>query len=138
MISDKKGRQESSEAEMVSENVSPFRAYLPSKVYDALKWLDLVVFPAISTLLYILAYTHELEYVYEIVGVLVVTDFVIGVAILISTINYNRSDADIDGDMIVDTSHPEKDVYRMALNEDIDSLTTKRRVTFKVLNTTAK
>ena len=39
-----------------------------------------------------------------------------------------------DGEIIIDTSNPEKDIYRLQLNGPIEDLHTKHAVTFKVVN----
>jgi len=39
-----------------------------------------------------------------------------------------------DGEIIIDTSNPEKDIYRLQLNGPVEDLHTKRAVTFKVVN----
>lgn len=39
-----------------------------------------------------------------------------------------------DGEIIIDTSNPEKDIYRLQLNGPVEDLHTKHTVTFKVVN----
>ena len=39
-----------------------------------------------------------------------------------------------DGEIIIDTSNPEKDIYRLQLNGPVEDLHTKHAVTFKVVN----
>ena len=43
-----------------------------------------------------------------------------------------------DGEIIIDTSNPEKDIYRLQLNRPVEDLHTKHAVTFKVVNSTPR
>ena len=51
----------------------------------------------------------------------------------ISKSQYDASGAGGDGDMIIDTSDPLKDTYRLSLNIPIDDLADKDQIIFKVI-----
>lgn len=126
-------RQESPSTEVVTTNVMPFAGFLPSKVYDILKWVAQILIPAAGTLYFALDQIWGIFDAERIVGTLTAVDVFLGVVLGVSTMNYNKSGRNVDGDMIVDTSHPDKDVFRMALNGDPSDMVGKRKVTFRVM-----
>lgn len=64
---------------------------LSNKVYDILKWVAMVVIPAVGTLYFALAGIWGLPYGEEIVGTLTAVDTFIGVVLGISTMQYNKT-----------------------------------------------
>lgn len=60
------------------------------KIYNALKWICLIVLPACATLYYALSGIWGLPYGEQIVGTITAIDTFIGALIGISTINYNK------------------------------------------------
>ena len=64
---------------------------MSNKIYDILKWIALVVLPAIGTLYFALAGIWNLPYGEEIVGTITAIDAFLGALLGISNINYNRS-----------------------------------------------
>ena len=64
---------------------------LSNKVYDILKWVAMVVIPAVGTLYFALAGIWGLPYGEEIVGTLTAVDTFIGVLLGISTVQYNKT-----------------------------------------------
>lgn len=63
---------------------------LPDKVYDILKWIALIVLPAIGTLYFGLAGIWGFPYAEQIVGTISCLDMFLGALLGISTINYNK------------------------------------------------
>jgi len=95
--------------------------------YDKLKWVAQYLLPALGTLVYGICTIWGLPYGEEIVGSIVILDTFLGGLLGISSLHYNG-----DGTMIVDTSNPEKDIYRMELNDPLETITDKDKVIFKV------
>lgn len=62
---------------------------LDNKIYDILKFIALVVLPAIGTLYFTLAGIWGFPYGEEIVGTIVAIDTFLGALLQISTNNYN-------------------------------------------------
>lgn len=67
---------------------------LPNKVYDILKWLCLICFPARAYGYSELAEIWGLPYGTEIPQTINVVAFVIGVMIGVSTLNYNKTNGE--------------------------------------------
>lgn len=61
-----------------------------SKVYDILKWIALVVLPAIGTLYFALSGIWGFPYGEQIVGTITAVDTFLGAILGISSINYNK------------------------------------------------
>lgn len=61
-----------------------------NKVYDVLKWIALVVLPAIGTLYFALSGIWGLPYGEQIVGTITAIDTFLGAIIGISNVNYNK------------------------------------------------
>ena len=62
---------------------------IPSKVYDILKWIALVVLPALGTLYFALAQIWNFPLGTEVVGTITALDAFLGALLGISTSIYN-------------------------------------------------
>ena len=62
-----------------------------NKVYDILKYIALIVLPAIGTLYFALSSIWNLPYGTEVVGTITAVDAFLGALVGISTSNYNKS-----------------------------------------------
>lgn len=98
------------------------------KVYQTLKWIALYLLPALGTLYFALSSIWGFPYGEQVVGTITAIDAFLGALLGISTANYKG-----DGQMIVNTEDPEKDVYRLEL-EDLASLSDKKSITLKIVN----
>ena len=67
---------------------------LPNKVYDILKYLTIIVLPAIGALYTGLAQIWELPYVAQIPATITVICTFLGAILCISTAQYNNGDVD--------------------------------------------
>ena len=63
---------------------------IPDKVYNVLKWICLVVLPALATLWFTLGKFWGFPYLAEVEGTIVAIDTFIGCLIGVSTISYNK------------------------------------------------
>ena len=64
---------------------------LNDKVYNILKWVAMILLPAIGTLYFALAGIWGLPYDEEIVGSITAIDTFLGVVLGISTVQYNKT-----------------------------------------------
>lgn len=64
---------------------------MSDKVYDVLKWIALILIPAIGTLYFALAGIWEFPYAEAIVGTLTAVDTFLGAILGISTSMYNKN-----------------------------------------------
>lgn len=63
---------------------------MSNKVYDVLKWIAMVVLPAIGTLYFALASIWGFPYAEEIVGTITAVDTFLGVLLGVSSAQYNK------------------------------------------------
>lgn len=66
---------------------------MSNKVYDVLKWIAMVVIPALGALYFGLAGIWGWPYGEQVVGTLTVVDTFLGVVLGISSVQYNKSNA---------------------------------------------
>lgn len=64
---------------------------LSNKVYDVLKWITLIVLPAIGTLYFALAGIWNFPYGEQVVGTIVAIETFLGALIGISNAQYNKA-----------------------------------------------
>lgn len=98
--------------------------------YDKLKWIAQYFLPALGTFYFALCSIWGLPYGEQVVGTITALDAFLGILLGISGKSYNG-----DGTMIVDTSDPERDIYRMELSDPVEDLSKKSAVHFKVVHT---
>ena len=65
---------------------------LNNRIYDLLKWICLIVLPAIGTLYYALAGIWDFPFGEQVVGTITAIDTFLGALIGISTLNYNKEE----------------------------------------------
>ena len=65
---------------------------MPNKVYDILKWIALIVLPALATLYFALAGIWKLPYGQEVVGTITAIDTFLGAILGISSYQYARKE----------------------------------------------
>lgn len=109
-------------------------AFLSDSVYNNLKWTSQYLLPAIGTLYFTLALLWGLPHAQEILGTIVALNTCLGVLLGISTAQYNKSADAYDGALVVDTSDPETDRYRLILSTPTIDIPDKSSLTFKVQN----
>lgn len=63
---------------------------MSNKAYDILKWIALVVLPALGTLYFALASIWGLPYGQEVVGTITAIDTFLGALLGISSVQYKR------------------------------------------------
>ena len=72
---------------------------MSNRIYDVLKWIALVVLPALGTLYFALSKIWGLPYGTEIVGTISAVDAFLGALLGISTNSYNKlNKTEIDPD----------------------------------------
>lgn len=106
--------------------------FLSDPAYTALRRLVEYVLPAAGALYFTLAEIWGLPRAAEVVGTFAAINTFLGVVVHISRKNYNESDAKFDGQLNVDTSDPERDIFQVDLGDDLPNLASKDAITLKV------
>lgn len=100
---------------------------MTNRTYDILKWVAQIVLPALGTLYFALSGIWGFPYGEQIVGTITAIDAFLGTILRISSNNYEG-----DGELIVDTSDPMKDIYSIAIDDYPETLAKKDVVILKV------
>ena len=100
---------------------------LSNETYDKLKWVAQIVLPALGTLYFALSSIWGLPFGEQIVGTITAIDTFLGGLLKLSSDGYSG-----DGQLIVDTSDPLKDVYSIAIDDYPEMLANKDTVVLKV------
>ena len=106
--------------------------FLSNKVYDNLTWVVRFGLPGLGTLYFSLAQIWGLPAGEQVLGTITSLALFLGILLGISSRQYQASDERTDGSLIVDTSDPEKDVYRLDLTTQLDDLPGKDEIVLKV------
>jgi hypothetical protein len=107
---------------------------ITGKLYDWLKWLAQIVFPALGTLYVALAALWGLPAAQAVAGTILAVDTFLGVILGISQASYARATA--GGEMhVVDTG--DSLGYNLVLDDDPEKLKDKTEVRFRVKQMTA-
>lgn len=113
------------------KNKSPL---LTAKLYDLLKFIALVLLPALGSAYFALSDIWGLPDGKQIVGSITVLDTFLGGLLHISNQNYKNSDAPYDGTVHV-TDDGSKKTFNLSLNGDPNTLDQQDSVNFKVVTT---
>ena len=68
---------------------------MSNKLYDILKWVAIILLPALGTLYFALAGIWGFPYAEQVVGTLSAVETFLGVILGISTIQYNKSEEEV-------------------------------------------
>lgn len=103
------------------------------KVYSALKFIALVLLPAIASAYFALANIWHLHETEEIIGTISVVDTLLGALLHVSTKTYNNSDEKYDGTFGV-VQNPDGSQILKLLSIDLDAINngTKKELVFQV------
>lgn len=109
-----------------SENTN----FFTNKLYDKLKFLALVLLPALGTLWFSIAGLWGIPHTTEVVGTLVAIDTFLGVVLHISTSQYYKNGSNFDGTLnVTDEEEPQLLVQLNGPPQDIPG---KHSVEFNV------
>ena len=97
---------------------------LNNKLYQALKWITIIVLPALATLYFALSQIWGLPYGSEVVATITATATFIGALIGVSTKNYNQSGDDVilhggENDALLEEEHELVEPDDAIVNEDL-------------------
>ena len=107
---------------------------LSDKQYNVFKYIAQIFLPAAGALYFGLAGIWDLPNAEQIVGTITTFDIFLGAILLLSSKQYDNSDAKYDGALVIDSSDPEKDLYSFEVGAPLEELSDKRSLTFKVQN----
>jgi hypothetical protein len=109
---------------------------LPSKIYNLIKYLVLIVLPSFTTLYVLLATLWEWDNIAKISASLTGFTAFLGSLVGISSRNFNNSDDRFFGEIHVAGTEEGAQISHQVFNEDPSGMTIadKKEVTFKVVH----
>lgn len=116
------------------KNEKSDKVILNKPIYDTVKWLVQVAFPALATMYAALSEIWGLPFTLEVVGTITAITTFLGIILGISSARYHNSDNRFDGVMHVEENEAGTDVYNLELKDEPDNLARMRELTFKVEN----
>lgn len=108
-----------------------------NKTYDKLKFIALVLLPALATLYFGLGQVWHLPKTEEIVGTITVVDTFLGVLVRLSATGYKTVGGGTDGDLIVNEADGEN-YLALGINKSVAAMTSKDVVSLRVVDNTLK
>jgi len=104
-----------------------------NKTYNTLKWIAQFLLPGLGTLYFALASIWGLPYGEQIIGSITALNIFMGIILGISTHEYRKSEiANADGQLLIDSTDPKRDIYRLDLGNNLEALGEKKTVTLLV------
>ena len=103
---------------------------LSNKVYDTLKWIAQYLIPALGTLYFTIAGIWGLPYGEQVLGTLTAIDLFLAAILGLSAAAYRKTGT--DGVLLIDSSDPERDIYRFEPNGDPATYAEKKTITLTV------
>lgn len=100
--------------------------------YNKLKFIALILLPALMTLYFTVGEIWHIPDTEEVIGTLSAIDTFLGVVLGISTRSYNASEANFAGQINVEQKAEGGLVYSLELNGDPADLVNHKSVTFKI------
>ena len=105
---------------------------MTNKTYDRLKFLTMIVLPAMAALYFAVAQIWGLPNAEQVVGTIAAVTTFLGAVLGITSGQYKKSDAAYDGQIIVDTTDPDKETFVLDYNRHPLDLIEQDKVVFKV------
>lgn len=114
------------------QNPQPDKKFISGPVYDKLKFLALVIMPALATLYFTLGKLWGFPKIEEVMGSITALDTFLGVILGISTNSYNKSEAKYDGKIVITQPDNAPKNFMLEVGVHPDDLETKKEILFKV------
>lgn len=105
---------------------------LGDTVFKIIRRLVEFVLPASGAFYFALAQIWGLAYAEEVVGTIAAVTVFLAAVVGISRTSYNNSGAAYDGELVVDTHDPERDVYSLEVTTPVEELSHKQQLTLRV------
>lgn len=104
---------------------------LSNELYDVIKFLAQILFPAAGTLYFAMSGIWGLPSAEQVIGSITAVDIFLGGLLSISKTSFDNSDAKFGGTINV-IDEKDKKTFSLTLNGDPNDLDTQKQVTFKI------
>lgn len=106
--------------------------FLSNRSYDVLKYIALILLPALGSLYFALAGIWGLPYAEQVIGSIVAVDTALGLLLRLSSTSYDNSETKYDGAIEVQQGEDDSKMFSLVLHSDPDGLVNKDQVIFRV------
>lgn len=106
--------------------------FLSNKLYDVLKFITLVVLPALGTLYFTLANIWGLPAAEQVLGSVTALCTFLGITLKLGDKSYNNSEGKYDGFINIEPKDDGGTSYSLNLNGDPELINDATQITFKV------
>lgn len=100
--------------------------------YDRLRVITQFWLPALGTFYYTIAMIWNLPFGEQVVATVTALVLLFGIILGVSNTGYKKSGARYDGDLVIDTTDPDKDVFSLQVNTHPLDLVGKDEIILKV------
>jgi putative holin Dp-1 len=104
---------------------------LSNKFYDQLKFIALVLLPAVGTLYFALSGIWGLPAAEKVLGSITAVDTFLGVILHLNNASYYKNGSNFDGTMVVNDA-PEKATYSLEMSTPVEDLPGKHSIELNV------
>lgn len=111
--------------------MEPKKPPVSNTFYDFLKFIALILLPAVGTLYFTLAAIWNLPAAEEVIGSITAVDTFLGVLVRFASSSYDKSDAKYGGVINV-TETDDKKSYDLVVHGDPEAIDQQKQVLFKV------
>lgn len=119
----------------VGEHEAPEDAttpWLSTKAYDALKYVALIVLPALATFYLTFGQLWDFPATEKVAASIVAFDTFLGLLLRLSSKSYDKSDAKYDGTIVVQNPDDGPKVYSLEVNTPLSDIDQSKQLLFKV------
>lgn len=119
---------------MSDTKVPTQKAVLTNELYNVLKWIALVLLPALAALYLGLAALWGLPHPNEVAGTITLVDTFLGLLLNVATKNYNQSADKFDGSLQIN-ANDNSIIHQLELSTAPEDLGRQDAITLKVVKT---
>lgn len=112
---------------------TPKTPLLSDKMYVILKFVAMILLPAVGSAYFALAQIWHLPKANEVNGTILVIDTLLGGILGLSTSQYNRSGVKYDGNLVVEEPASGKQVYSLVIHSDVNKINEQKELVLKVV-----
>lgn len=105
---------------------------MQNKTYDRLKFVTMIVLPAFAALYFAVAQIWGLPHAEQVVGTIAAITTFLGALLGITNEQYKKSDAAYDGQIVIDTTDPDKETFTLDYNKHPLDMIEQDKVVFRV------
>lgn len=105
---------------------------MSNSTFNALRWIAQYLLPGLGTLYFAIAQIWELPYGEQVLGTISALTIFLGGILGVSRAQYNAKSGGVDGELQIDTTDPDKDIWSLVLNTPLAEIEGRDNVALRV------